>query len=181
MSAFSVWGRIDAAMTARGITKAQLARIADVSPGSVQKWAAGGNITLEPALRIGTALGIPPGELMPRATPRNPDAEVFLAEAQDHMRKKMVSEGALREPHLRDSNGTPPGYGRAPAAPPQNLCRFPADCDLTERLTSMESALVTMSAQVQTLTQLLGATLAASAQHVAPSVAGGEQHKRKAG
>lgn len=82
-------------------------------------------------------------------------------------------DASLREP--------PPTCRTDAAAPPQPLCRFPADCDLTERLTSMESALVTMSAQVQTLTQLLGATLAASVQHVAPSVAGVEHHNRKAG
>jgi transcriptional regulator with XRE-family HTH domain len=66
-----------------------------------------------------------------------------------------------RETHLREP---PPVYGAAPS---------PADLSTTERLDRIE-------AQLQTLTQLLGATLAASVPHAAPDVAGGER-KRKAG
>jgi transcriptional regulator with XRE-family HTH domain len=83
-------------------------------------------------------------------------------------------------PRDTSQHAPPPTCRTSPAPPPQPLYRFSADCDLTERLTSMESARVTMAAQVQTLTQLLGATLAASVQHVAPSAAGGERN-RKAG
>jgi transcriptional regulator with XRE-family HTH domain len=84
--------------------------------------------------------------------------------------------------HPRDTSvrEPPPTYRTSPAPPPQQPCRFPADFNLAERLTSMENAIATMSAQVQTLTQLLGATLAASVPHVAPSAAGGVRN-RKAG
>jgi transcriptional regulator with XRE-family HTH domain len=52
--------------------------------------------------------------------------------------------------------------------PPPPLCRFPADCDLVERLDRME-------AQIDTLVRLLGATLAGSSP---PAVAG---ERKKAG
>ena len=62
----------------------------------------------------------------------------------------------------------------APAASPQPLCRYPADCDLVQELAAHRSAqadvqvqLATLSTQVETLTRLLGATLAASANGVA--------------
>lgn len=62
----------------------------------------------------------------------------------------------------------------APATPPQPLCRYPADCDLVQELSAQRHAqadvqaqLATLSTQVETLTRLLGATLAASAQSVA--------------
>ena len=47
------------------------------------------------------------------------------------------------------------------------ICRYPADCDLASRFDKLE-------AQMQTLTQLLGAALAASAPAAAPD-------KKKAG
>ena len=62
----------------------------------------------------------------------------------------------------------------APATPPQPLCRYPADCDLVQELSAQRHAqadvqaqLATLSTQVETLTRLLGATLAASTQNVA--------------
>ena len=100
-----------------------------------------------------------------------------LTALENDARTDFAPAAPPRATSVRESPST---YRTANAPPPQQPCRFPADCDLTERLTSMESALVTMSAQVQTLTQLLGATLAASVQHVAPSAAGGERN-RKAG
>ena len=73
---------------------------------------------------------------------------------------------------LRD--GPTPSYRSAHAAPPQPLCRYPADCDLVQELSAQRHAqadvqaqLVTLSTQVETLTRLLGATLAASAQNAA--------------
>jgi hypothetical protein len=73
---------------------------------------------------------------------------------------------------LRD--GPTPSYRSAHAAPPQPLCRYPADCDLVQELSAQRQAqadvqaqLVTLSTQVETLTRLLGATLAASAQNAA--------------
>jgi transcriptional regulator with XRE-family HTH domain len=60
----------------------------------------------------------------------------------------------------------------APATPPQPLCRYPADCDLVQELSKQRQAqadvqaqLATLSTQVETLTRLLGATLAASTQN----------------
>ena len=73
---------------------------------------------------------------------------------------------------LRD--GPTPSYRSAHAAPPQPLCRYPADCDLVQELSAQRHAqadvqaqLVTLSTQVETLTRLLGATLAANSQSVA--------------
>ncbi len=42
------------------------------------------------------------------------------------------------------------------------LCRYPADCDLVRELAEMRNGLATLSAQVNTLTQLLGASLRSS-------------------
>jgi len=60
-----------------------------------------------------------------------------------------------------------PTYSTQPAPPVQPLCRYPADCDLSTRLSKME-------AQLETLTRLLGATLAAGAASAA-------SEKQKAG
>jgi transcriptional regulator with XRE-family HTH domain len=57
----------------------------------------------------------------------------------------------------------PPGYCAAPAAPLQATCRIPASCDLPHDLADVKAQLATLSAQVETLTRLLGATLAANA------------------
>ncbi len=73
---------------------------------------------------------------------------------------------------LRD--GPTPSYRIAHATPPQPLCRYPADCDLVQELSAQRHAqadvqaqLATLSTQVETLTRLLGAALAASAQNAA--------------
>jgi hypothetical protein len=42
------------------------------------------------------------------------------------------------------------------------LCRYPADCDLVRELAEMRNGLATLSTQVNTLTQLLGASLRSS-------------------
>jgi transcriptional regulator with XRE-family HTH domain len=173
MSEFSLWDRIEKAMRERGITKAQLARIANVSPGSVQKWEAGGNITLEPALRIGIALGMQPGELVKRSSKTDSEAERFLVEAHNHLLEKMTEEGVVKE--ITSLREPPPTYRTAPAAPPQPPCRFPVDCDLSRDLSQVQNQLATLSAQVDTLTRLLGATLAAGANGTA------HHQKQKAG
>ena len=58
----------------------------------------------------------------------------------------------------------PPSYGTTPATPLQPACRLPASCDLPHELAAMKAQLSTLSTQVETLTRLLGATLAANAQ-----------------
>ena len=133
------WEKIDAAMKARGLTKADLARIAKVSPGAVQKWEQGGRITLAPALLLADALGISAGEILPRSAVRDPAAEEFLKSASASLAAKRQKEQ------------------------PQ-LCRFPSDCDLVKELAAHRTAMDAMQAQLNTLTQLLGATLAASSQ-----------------
>jgi hypothetical protein len=57
----------------------------------------------------------------------------------------------------------PPSYGTTPATPLHPACRLPASCDLPHELADMKAQLATLSTQVETLTRLLGATLAASA------------------
>jgi transcriptional regulator with XRE-family HTH domain len=66
-------------------------------------------------------------------------------------------------PHDTSLREPPPTYRTAPAAPPQPPCRFPADCDLSRDLSQVQNQLATLSAQVDTLTRLLGATLASGA------------------
>jgi transcriptional regulator with XRE-family HTH domain len=63
-----------------------------------------------------------------------------------------TSPATLREPA--------PTYSTLSAKPAQPVCRYPADCDLSNRLAKMET-------QLDTLTRLLGATLAANANGVA--------------
>ena len=155
----ALWERISSAMKDRGITKADLARICNVSPSSVQKWEAGGNISLEPALHLENALGISAGELMPRATPNDADAGKLFDRARSHYRRGELAE----QPGLYASG--PPGG-----------CRIPEGCDLQGQLTEMKTALVELKAQVQTLTQLLGASLAP-----APSSGAHGDRRQKAG
>lgn len=80
--------------------------------------------------------------------------------------------------HVREH---PPSSSTTPATPLQTACRIPASCDISADISNVQERLAKMEAQLDTLTRLLGATLAASAQHVAPIAAGGEQHKQKAG
>ena len=78
--------------------------------------------------------------------------------ASAHPRKNELSS---RDPPGRD-------YGFTAKAQRRGVeCRLPADCDLSSRLASMETALAQLSGQVNTLTQLLGATLAKSTESVA--------------
>ena len=57
----------------------------------------------------------------------------------------------------------PPSYGTTPATPLQPACRLPASCDLPHELAAVKAQLATLSTQVETLTRVLGATLAANA------------------
>lgn len=75
--------------------------------------------------------------------------------------------------HVREH---PPSYGTTPAAPLQASCRIPASCDISAEISDVQGRLAKMEAQLDTLTRLLGATLAASGQ---PH--GHESHKQKAG
>ena len=64
------------------------------------------------------------------------------------------------------SSRPPPATATPATAPPatsQTTCHYPADCNLPVRLSGIEATLATLTVQVNTLTQLLGATLAASA------------------
>ena len=72
------------------------------------------------------------------------------------------------------SASAPPRENESPPAVAAQLCSFPADCDLVRELSEMKSALATLGGQVNTLTQLLGASLRTSVE--AP-----EREKRKAG
>jgi len=74
--------------------------------------------------------------------------------------------------HVREP---PPSHGTTPAAPPQPACRLPASCDLPHELADMKAQLAMLSTQVDTLTRLLGATLAANIAH------NDATEKRKAG
>ena len=70
----------------------------------------------------------------------------------------------------------PPSYGTAPATPLQASCRIPASCDISAEISDVQGRLAKMEAQLDTLTRLLGATLAASGQ---PH--GHESRKQKVG
>jgi len=59
--------------------------------------------------------------------------------------------------YLRDSDKLP-----RTQAPAVSNCRYPTDCDLVRELADMKSALASLAGQVNTLTQLLGASLAKS-------------------
>ena len=80
--------------------------------------------------------------------------------------------GSAHALHVREH---PPGYGAAPALPLQTSCRIPANCDLPHELADVKAQLATLSAQVDTLTRLLGAALAANSVH------NDTTEKRKAG
>jgi len=80
--------------------------------------------------------------------------------------------GSAHALHVREH---PPGYGAAPAAPLHTTCRIPASCDLPHELADVKAQLATLSAQVDTLTRLLGAALAANSVH------NDTTEKRKAG
>ena len=144
------WEKIEAVMKSRGLTKADLARIARVSPGAVQKWAQGGRITLAPALLLEAELGISAGEILLRSGAYNPGAVQFLKEPG-------AAYVANRQPE------------RHP------LCRFPADCNLVHELAAQRAAIDQMKVQLDILTRLLGASLAA-----ATPTAGEEKKKAKA-
>ncbi len=68
----------------------------------------------------------------------------------------------------------PPRENASPPSAGAQLCRFPSDCDLVKELAEQRSTMNQMKAQLDTLTQLLGASLRSSVE--AP-----EREKRKAG
>jgi len=69
---------------------------------------------------------------------------------------------AAHDLHVREH---PPSYGTTPATPLQTSCRIPASCDLPHELADLKAQLAMLSTQVDTLTRLLGATLAANIAH----------------
>ena len=128
------------------VSKTEIARIAGVGPSAVTKWAQGGAIREHHLVAIARHFGVSLDSLCPCRGQR---------------------EGAVRE--------HPPGYGAGPALPLQTSCRIPANCDLPHELADMKAQLATLSAQVDTLTRLLGAALAGSAN------TNGVEPKRKTG
>jgi len=95
-----------------------------------------------------------------------------LTALENDARTDFAPSASPRDTSLREP---PPTYRTAPAAPPQPPCRFPADCDLSRDLSQVQNQLATLSAQVDTLTRLLGATLASGANGTA------HHEKQKAG
>ncbi len=95
-----------------------------------------------------------------------------LTALENHARIDFAPAASPHDTSLRE---TPPTYRTAPAAPPQPLCRYPADCDLSRDLSQVHNQLATLSAQVDTLARLLGASLAAGANGTA------HHEKQKAG
>ena len=69
---------------------------------------------------------------------------------------------AAHDLHVREH---PPSYGTTPATPLQTSCRIPASCDISAEISDVKERLAKMEAQLDTLTRLLGATLAANASH----------------
>ena len=155
-----------------GIPKAVFARKLGISnPSTYQNYESGRVPDLQLVQHIATVCGVSITWLL--------DSEENNAVQKDAIHdsgcNRPTKPGNSNMAPLRDS--ATPTYGRSPAPPPQPLCRFPADCDLAQELSAQSAALATLSAQVETLTRLLGATLAASASHVA----GSEQQNKKAG
>lgn len=126
---------IESLMHEHRVSKTEIAKIAGVGPSAVTKWAQGGAIREHHLVAIARHFDVSLDSLYPC---------------------RGQSEGAVRE--------HPPGYGAAPASQLQATCRIPASCDLPHELADMKAQLATLSAQVDTLTRLLGATLAANAQ-----------------
>lgn len=136
--------------------KNEFARFLGLSAPAYQKYENGRIPRADTLLEISKRCGVPLEHLIGT----NPDGQAAPAPASPR-------ETSLREP--------PPTYRTAPAAPPQPPCRFPADCDLSRDLSQVQNQLATLSAQVDTLTRLLGATLAAGAKGTA------HHEKQKAG
>jgi transcriptional regulator with XRE-family HTH domain len=132
----TIWQLIAAEMNTRKMTKADLARIAGVSPSAVQKWEQGGRISLEPGIRMARELGIE----IDRIRPGSEDPAAWHARAGMQAGREMTSD--------------------------YNACRIPESCDLPARLKAMEDDcqsmhddVTAMRAQLDTLTRLLGASL----------------------
>ena len=148
-------------------SKSEFARLIGVSPPVYQRYEEGrvprANILSVIAERCGVSIESLLGD--------SPDLAAPASGQQTHHpgHAPKVSAHAL---HVREH---PPGYCAASAAPLQATCRIPASCDLPHELADVKAQLATLSAQVETLTRLLGATLAANSVH------NDTTEKRKAG
>ena len=129
-----VFSAIEKLMHEHRLSKTDLANIAGVGPSAVTKWSQGGAIREHHLAAIATHFGVALGSL---TTP------------------------AKSETHVREH---PTSYGTARATPPQTSCRIPASCDISAEISDVQERLAKMEAQLETLTRLLGATLAANAQ-----------------
>ncbi len=163
------WKKIDSARRGKGISQKEMAERIGISQTAVQKWKNGGSISYENVVALARVLDTTTNELLCDNPGLASHASGF---------SPATKPGSSDMP-IRDHR--PPSYSNAHATPPQPLCRFPADCDLVQELSAQRSAqadvqaqLATLSTQVETLTRLLGATLAANANGVA-------HEKQKAG
>ena len=100
---------------------------------------------------------------------RIPDAETIMAIAAAY---GVSADWLLGNGGLDAAAAAPQVRPVEPAA--GAACRYPADCDLAQRLDAMQSELATVRAQMETLVGLLGGALGRS-------LATGEGADRKAG
>ena len=140
------WVKINEARLLKGISQKEIAEKLGISQTAIQKWKNGSSISYDNLVALAALLNTTTFDLLGTAP--------NLA-----LHSSGYPPATLREPA--------PTY-RTPSAPPlPPLCRYPADCDLSRDLSQMQTQLSTLSTQVETLTRLLGATLAASANGVA--------------
>ena len=152
-----LWQRIDCIRKQKGVKLKDIAVICGVTPPAVQKWKNGGQINLECLNAIANFLGT---------------SLSVLLEAPPTMVKIGVNV-PLHDPNaLAAHESLPPTDGEVQSS--NKLCRFPADCDLIKELAEHRATMNQMKAQLDTLTQLLGASLRTAVE--AP-----ERDKRKAG
>jgi len=165
MGNFSFAERLKALRGAQ--SKSEFARLIGVSPPVYQRYEEGrvprANILSVIAERCGVSIEYLLGDSPALAAP---------ASGQQPHHPGHAPPGSAHALHVREH---PPGYGAVPALPLQTSCRIPANCDLPHELADVKAQLATLSAQVDTLTRLLGAALAANSVH------NDTTEKRKAG
>jgi transcriptional regulator with XRE-family HTH domain len=135
-----LWKRVDSCRAKKGISLKQLGEICGISPQGVQKWKQTGRIPVEHLTTLSAYFSITIDALIGI----NPDDQLHPGQAAPAPPPAILAVA-------------PPA-----TAPP---CRYPADCDLPHELADMKAQLSTLSTQVETLTRLLGATLAANTSH----------------
>jgi transcriptional regulator with XRE-family HTH domain len=156
MGNFSFAERLKALRGAQ--SKSEFARIIGVSPPVYQRYEEGrvprANILSVIAERCGVSIEYLLGD--------NPGLAEHASGGQQPHHSGHAPPVAAHDLHVREH---PPSYGNIPATPLQTSCRLPASCDLPHELADMKAQLAMLSTQVDTLTRLLGATLAANIAH----------------